>query len=114
MRRLRKGRPGSAETPPVVHQSHNGVPRSAWFRAARRIAIWHRPYGALLVVMDVVAVLLASETAMQYNKADAGFRYFDPLIFTTTAFVFLPLAWVVMLWGHGCYDRRYLGIGADE
>ena len=100
---------------PRVHHAHNGVPRSSWFRSARRIATWHRPYGITLVVTDVIAVLLASATAMQYNKADAGFKYLStPLIFTLVAWVFLPLAWVIVLWGHGCYDRRYLGIGADE
>jgi exopolysaccharide biosynthesis polyprenyl glycosylphosphotransferase len=102
-------------SPRAAHHSHNGVPRSSWFRAARRVATWHRPYGVVLVVTDVIAVLLASETAMQYNKADAGFKYLStPLIFTLVAFLFLPLAWVIVLWGHGCYDRRYLGIGADE
>jgi exopolysaccharide biosynthesis polyprenyl glycosylphosphotransferase len=30
------------------------------------------------------------------------------------AYVGLPLGWVVILWGHGAYDRRFLGIGADE
>jgi exopolysaccharide biosynthesis polyprenyl glycosylphosphotransferase len=102
------------DTPRTVHLAHNGVPRSSWFRAARRVARWHRPYGITLVFTDVIAVLIASYTAMQYNKADAGFRYFTPLIFTLVAFLFLPLAWVIVLWGHGCYDRRYLGIGADE
>ena len=98
-----------------MHHAHNGVPRSSWFRAARRIATWHRPYAITLVITDVIAVLVASETAMQYRKADAGFRYLpNPMIFTLVAFVFLPLAWVIVLWGHGCYDRRYLGIGADE
>src|SRR5215468_6097273 len=114
MRRVRKGRPGSTDTPRPVHHAHNGVPRSSWYRSARRIATWHRPYGAVLLLTDVVAVLIASYTAMQYNKADAGFKYINPLIFTLTAFLFLPLAWVIVLWGHGCYDRRYLGIGADE
>jgi len=96
-----------------VHHAHNGVPRSSWFRAARRIATWHRPYGITLLITDVIAVLIASYTAMQYNKATAGFQS-NYQIFTLVAFVFLPLAWVIVLWGHGCYDRRYLGIGADE
>jgi exopolysaccharide biosynthesis polyprenyl glycosylphosphotransferase len=98
-----------------VHHAHNGVPRSSWFRAARRISTWHRPYAVTLLITDVIAVLIASATAMQYRKADAGFRYLpNQSIFTLVAFVFLPLAWVIVLWAHGCYDRRYLGIGADE
>ena len=114
MRRLRKGRPGSLDTARSNH-THNGVPRSAWFRTARRIATWHRPYVVALVIFDVTAALIASYTAMQYNKATAGFNTLPtPVIFTLVAFLFLPLAWVIVLWGHGCYDRRYLGIGADE
>ena len=26
----------------------------------------------------------------------------------------LPLGWVLILWGNGAYDRRYLGLGPDE
>ena len=29
-------------------------------------------------------------------------------------FVLLPLGWLAVLWGHGAYDRRYLGMGTDE
>src|SRR5215510_1525785 len=100
MRRLRKGRPGSTDSPRAPHHAHNGVPRSSWYRASRRIATWHRPYGLALVAFDLIAVLIASYTAMQYNKADAGFHY-NRLIFNLVAFVFLPLAWVIVLWGHG-------------
>ncbi|MCH7564063.1 MAG: sugar transferase, partial [Gemmatimonadetes bacterium] len=37
-----------------------------------------------------------------------------PQLFYLVAFVILPLTWVLVLWGHGAYDRRYLGIGTDE
>ena len=30
------------------------------------------------------------------------------------AYVLLPLCWLIVLWGHGAYDRRYLGMGTDE
>jgi len=112
MRRLRKRRPHESDETKIV-LSHNGVPRSSWFRSARRISTWHRPYAATLIVFDVVAALLASFTALQYSKAAAGFND-TRVTFMLVAFLFLPLAWVVVLWGHGCYDRRYLGVGADE
>ena len=94
--------------------SHNGVPRSTWFRASRRISTWHRPYAATLVFVDYAAAVLGSYTAISlYAKADSGFTH-DQRTFTLVAYLFLPLAWVVVLWGHGAYDRRYLGIGTDE
>src|SRR3982750_3111496 len=31
----------------------NGVPRSAWFRT-RRMSTWHRPYAAVLLVLDYI------------------------------------------------------------
>jgi exopolysaccharide biosynthesis polyprenyl glycosylphosphotransferase len=112
MRRLRKRRPHAPDETKIV-LSHNGVPRSSWFRSARRISTWHRPYAAGLILLDTVAALLASFTALQYSKAAAGFND-TRVTFMLVAFLFLPLAWVVVLWGHGCYDRRYLGVGADE
>ena len=35
-------------------------------------------------------------------------------MFTLVAYIGLPLGWLIILWGHGAYDRRYLGIGSDE
>ena len=35
-------------------------------------------------------------------------------MFALTAYVFLPLGWLIALWGNGAYDRRYLGLGTDE
>jgi exopolysaccharide biosynthesis polyprenyl glycosylphosphotransferase len=91
----------------------NGVPRSAWIRT-RRLSTWHRGYALLLVLLDAVGAYLASVTAVsQLNQADAGFQD-QVVLFRVIAYVLLPLAWVVVLWGHGSYDRRYLGIGTDE
>ena len=95
--------------------SHNGVPRSTFFRASRRISTWHRPYASALLVVDYAAAALGSLTAIALYtaKADSGFQR-SPATFTLVAYVFLPLTWLIVLWGHGAYDRRYLGVGTDE
>jgi exopolysaccharide biosynthesis polyprenyl glycosylphosphotransferase len=91
----------------------NGVPRSAWFRA-RRMSTWHRPYAVVLLFLDYAAVALANLVTISfYEKAPSGFQGARPL-FDLIAYVFLPLAWLLVLWGNGAYDRRYLGIGTDE
>ncbi len=91
----------------------NGVPRTAWFRN-RRISTWHRPYAASLLGLDYVAVVLANlTTIILLEKAQSGFQH-DPTLFDLIAYVFLPVAWLIVLWGNGAYDRRYLGIGTDE
>ena len=92
----------------------NGVTRaSSWLRH-RRLSTWHRPYAAVLVVGDLIAVGLASLTATsQLSKAASGFRD-QPGLFRVIAYVLLPLTWIIVLWAHGAYDRRYLGIGTDE
>jgi exopolysaccharide biosynthesis polyprenyl glycosylphosphotransferase len=84
-----------------------------WYRS-RRVSTWHRPYAVALVLFDYSATALASYTAiMIYAKADSGFQH-SPGLFKLVAYVFLPLTWLVVLWGHGGYDRRYLGLGTDE
>jgi len=98
--------------PPTVNGG-NGIPRSAWFRA-RRLSTWHRPYAAVLVVLDYLAVALANFTTISLlGQAASGFQN-ERDLFNTIAYLFLPLAWLVVLWGNGAYDRRYLGIGTDE
>jgi exopolysaccharide biosynthesis polyprenyl glycosylphosphotransferase len=91
----------------------NGVPRSAWFRN-RRLSTWHRPYAAALVGLDYLAVILANLTTISLiDKAFSGFQT-NHTLFNLIAYLFLPLTWLVVLWGNGAYDRRYLGIGTDE
>jgi exopolysaccharide biosynthesis polyprenyl glycosylphosphotransferase len=80
----------------------------------RRVSRWHRPYAILLVLLDLAATLAASYTAVSmFAQADAGFHD-APGLFTVVAYVFLPLGWLAILWSHGAYDRRYLGVGTDE
>jgi exopolysaccharide biosynthesis polyprenyl glycosylphosphotransferase len=97
-----------------VRKTNNGVPRSSWWRSIRRASTWHRPYAGALILLDFVAVAAASYTAVsRFTQADAGFQQ-SPQFFELVAFGLLPLVWVLVLWGHGAYDRRYLGIGTDE
>jgi exopolysaccharide biosynthesis polyprenyl glycosylphosphotransferase len=103
----------SFEIIPEAPPAPSGIPRSAWFRTRRR-ATWYRSYAALLVVFDYIAVALASLTAVSTPvPARAGFEH-DAGLFNLIAYVILPLGWMIVLWGHGGYDRRYLGVGTDE
>jgi exopolysaccharide biosynthesis polyprenyl glycosylphosphotransferase len=101
------------DQPTVVPPSPSGVPRNtAWIRH-RRVSTWHRPYAASLVVLDLLAALAASVTALYLvPQATAAFK--DNHLLQLLAYAFLPVGWLVALWGHGGYDRRYLGIGTDE
>jgi exopolysaccharide biosynthesis polyprenyl glycosylphosphotransferase len=92
----------------------NGVPRSAWARARRRASRWHRPYTLVLLFLDFGAAALASFLAVsEFEKAQSGFQH-SPGLFNLVAYLFLPLGWLITLWGNGAYDRRYLGLGTDE
>ncbi|MCI4063288.1 sugar transferase [Micromonospora sp. R77] len=107
----------SFEIQPPTPPSHNGVPRSAWARARRRVSRWHRPYILLLLVLDFGAAALASWAAVQtFDQAASGFSGTkeDPTWFHTVSFLLLPLGWLIILWGNRAYDRRYLGLGPDE
>ena len=91
----------------------DGIPRSAWFRTRRR-STWHRAYAVALIVLDYVAVVLADLTAKtQLDQANAGFQHYAGL-FTLVVYLLLPAVWLIILWGNGSYDRRFLGIGTDE
>ena len=112
----RRGRHRSrvVESVEIEPNKNNGVPRSSWYRAVRRVSTWHRPYAIALLVVDCTATLLASFTAISlFAQADSGFQH-SPELFRLVAYLLLPLAWLIVLWGHGAYDRRYLGVGTDE
>jgi exopolysaccharide biosynthesis polyprenyl glycosylphosphotransferase len=114
--RERPATTGSFEIVPTEQPAPpNGVPRS-WRRGSRRASRWHRPYLAGLLLLDFGAAALASLTAVSaFEQATAGFR--DPEIdewFGPTAYVLLPLTWLVMLWANGAYERRHLGLGTEE
>ena len=102
---------------PEINPVANGVLRSPWGRF-RRVSTWHRWYIAALVGLDLVASVLASFTAISlFPKAISGFAVWESpgyTLFYTVSYVLLPLLWVIVLWGAGTYDRRYLGMGTDE
>ncbi|WP_326550462.1 sugar transferase [Micromonospora sp. NBC_01813] len=107
----------SFEIQPPAPPPTNGVPRSAWTRASRRVSGWHRPYTAILLVLDFTAAVLASYISISlFEKATSGFSDADKdaTWFHTVTYLMLPLGWLVVLWGTGSYDRRYLGLGTDE
>ncbi|MFY1689037.1 sugar transferase [Plantactinospora sp. WMMB782] len=107
----------SFEIQPPTASQPNGVPRSAWARARRRVSRWHRPYIAILLLLDFGAAVLASWLAIQsFDQAAAGFTDADkdPTWFHTVSYLLLPLGWLIVLWANGAYDRRYLGLGTDE
>src|SRR5215475_5460461 len=108
--RSSNGVPDDPHEPPPS----NGVPRnSTWYRR-RRLSTWYRPYAIALIIADLVAAALASLTATsQLSRATSGFHDV-PGLFRVIAYVLLPLGWVIALWAHGAYDRRYLGMGTDE
>jgi exopolysaccharide biosynthesis polyprenyl glycosylphosphotransferase len=103
----------SPEITPVA----NGVLRSGWARVPRA-STWHRPYIAVLVLLDFGAAVLASYLAISlFTQAISGIGTPGAEAntwFYTVSFLLLPLGWLVVLWGHGAYDRRYLGMGTDE
>jgi exopolysaccharide biosynthesis polyprenyl glycosylphosphotransferase len=108
--------PQQNEQPPS-----NGVPRSAWTRQHRRISRWHRPYTAVLIVLDILSTLGASLIADNFlEKSRSGFQFKswwfleNGDLFNFFAYIVLPLGWLLLLWTNGTYDRRYLGLGSEE
>ncbi len=103
---------------PAVHppSTHGGVPRNAAWSRHHRIATWHRPYTACLLIADFVAIVLADITALALVGSSVhSFREtMGPTLFALLVYVLLPIGWVAVLWAHGAYDRRYLGMGTDE
>ncbi|MBB6035101.1 sugar transferase [Phytomonospora endophytica] len=109
----------------VEEPTTSGVPRSPWQRTVRA-ATWHRTYVAALFGIDVLAVIAASMTAViTTGTATTGFDGYPKFgqygpemkvetVFYVIAYGALPLTWILTLWGNGCYDRRYLGVGTDE
>jgi exopolysaccharide biosynthesis polyprenyl glycosylphosphotransferase len=98
-----------------------GVPRSAWNRQHKRVSRWHRPYTMVLIFLDLIAAILASYLASTFlGKAKSGFDdhswgfLHDAALFNFFAYAVLPVGWLILLWGGGTYDRRYLGLGSEE
>ena len=96
-------------------KNSNGIARSAFARPTARRARWHRPYVLSLLIADLLCAVAASQTAISLFHSDrvqAGFN--NDRVFQLIAYVGLPLGWLLLLWANGAYDRRVIGIGADE
>ncbi|GAA2636299.1 polyprenyl glycosylphosphotransferase [Paractinoplanes durhamensis] len=127
---LRRPVTDSSRSKPVPYDSFewqpdqppsNGVARSAWNRTHKRLSRWHRPYTLALVILDLLAVLLASYLASTLlEKSKSGFDQrslwflHGGELFSFFAYLVLPLGWLILLWANGTYDRRYLGLGSEE
>ena len=67
--------------------------------------------------LDFVAALSASwiaVSAVREGHRRLPGRGRDAPEFHTVTYLVLPLGWLVVLWGNGSYDRRYLGLGSEE
>lgn len=110
-------RPTETRVSVNVEPVTNGVPRSAWMRKSSA-ATWHRPYATLLLTLDFLAAVTASAVAVVFTPyPTVGFQGWNGStepVFYAIAYWALPLTWLLVLWGNGAYDRRYLGIGTDE
>jgi exopolysaccharide biosynthesis polyprenyl glycosylphosphotransferase len=105
----------SFEIQPAAPVQTTGVPRSPWAPRRQRLARWHRPYTLVLTLLDLTAAGLASLIAdLLFEQASSGFSKDNPVWFLTVAYLLLPVGWLILLWGNGAYDRRYLGIGTEE
>ncbi|GAA1609663.1 sugar transferase [Catellatospora bangladeshensis] len=101
------------ELPPVPKT--NGVARNAFARPTARRARWHRPYLLCLIISDLLCVMAASWTVisqLEINRVTSGFE--GIVEFQVAAYAFMPLLWLLLLWGNGAYDRRVIGLGTDE
>ncbi len=89
------------------------VPRSPRTRPTARLQTWTRSYRFLLVALDLVACAAAGLWAVD-QFPQLQFAKIPQELLIWTAVIGLPVFWVLVLWGHGAYEGRYLGLGPDE
>ncbi len=91
-----------------------GVPRALRQVTIARRRCWLHTYRPLLLLLDAGACALAGYIAIALwpGKAQSGF--FNQEVLHWVALAGLPAVWVTLLWMHGAYEGRYLGLGADE
>jgi exopolysaccharide biosynthesis polyprenyl glycosylphosphotransferase len=101
----------------------NGITRTGFLRGPRppapRGSRWGAWYAGILAVADLATTALGGLTSILASDHPwaglGGTREHPyPMEMYLVGCLFLPLAWVLTMWGSGAYDRRYLGIGTDE
>ncbi|HEV2088016.1 MAG TPA: sugar transferase, partial [Cryptosporangiaceae bacterium] len=103
----------SPTAPEPLSLETTGVQRSPRTRGAGRNSGWSRRFQGTLVVQDLLCCALAGWIVINvYEQARAGF--FNEQMLVLMALVGLPMFWGLMLWAHGAYEGRYLGLGPDE
>lgn len=106
----------SGKVPPDAESLVNDadwVARSPRTRPPARLQTWLKSYRVLLVMLDLVSCAAAGLIAIiRWPQAQSGILNQELLIWI--ALVGLPLFWVLLLWAHGAYEGRYLGLGPDE
>lgn len=113
--------PGTAEER-LAASRLNGVIRTGFSRGPRppvpHGSRWGTWYAALLAVADLVATALGGFTSILVSDHPwVGFgaqNNHHPFWMYLFGCLFVPLGWVLTMWGSGAYDRRYLGVGTDE
>lgn len=108
-RRVEPPQPETALVP-----APSGVERTPRMWAGHRRGSWVAAYRAGLFVIDLMSCAIAGFLAIRLwpQKAQSGFLSEELLVWIA---VFVsPLAWTILLWMHGAYDGRYLGLGSDE
>jgi exopolysaccharide biosynthesis polyprenyl glycosylphosphotransferase len=92
-----------------------GVQRSPRSKIRPRSRRWARSYRFVLVVLDYLSCAASAWAVIHiYKQVHSGPFYENPLLLNLTAVLMLPSAWVLLLWMHGAYEGRYLGLGPDE
>ena len=90
-----------------------GVQRSPRTRVAAKALGWARRFRVVLVGLDFISCSVAGFVAIKWwPQAQSGF--FSETVLAWIAMVGVPLGWIGLLWAHGAYESRYLGLGPDE
>jgi exopolysaccharide biosynthesis polyprenyl glycosylphosphotransferase len=97
----------------TVKRGHIEPGRGAKPRAAQPVARrWERSYVLWLVILDFLAALVASVTALWVRFGpEPGHPRGLPYVWVTVG---LPVVWVLLMTAVRAYQPRFLGIGSEE
>ncbi len=91
-----------------------GVARSPRQIAVSRRRYWLHIYRPILLAMDLGAAILAGYASIRLWPGRAQSGFFSEEVLHWIALGIVPITWTLLLWMHGAYEARYLGLGADE